>query len=213
MDRMKLTSTEARTRVKNFINERYRAVATSCGLTSVRWGYGTIITVAESIDYPVTGIIHPVQAWLAVGNSADKILRQITSLEFLELDPAQEKHGEPQAWSHHRSNAATATVRLWPIPDDEYSVGVGGIMSGTDMSADGDVPVLPEDFHDALIFGALSDELMEKEKPQLADAMEAKFKERVRELRYFVNRTAYLEMRQGEHDYWWWGYWWGTYRG
>lgn len=209
MDRMKLSSTDARTRIKNHLNERYRAVATSCGLTSVRYGTVSLNTVDGTIDYDVTGIIHPISVLYPAGN---RVVIPKTPEFFRGLDPGGEQEGDPKFWALLMSKAAVASIRLHPEPDAVYALSISGIVPGTDMSANGDVPVLPEDFHDVLIFGACADELVKLEKLPLADAMEQKYEKRLRELRYFVSRAAYLDMRQNDESNWWFGPWFYNYR-
>jgi hypothetical protein len=210
MDRLKLTSPDSRSRIKDFLNERYRAVATSCGLSSVRFGTVSQATVAGTVSYAVAGLVHPITVTYPAGN---RVLIEKTQDFIRNLDPDASVEGAPQYFVISRHNATTVTLSIWPKPDDAYDLTIDGIVTGTDMSADGDIPALPEDFHDTLVFGATADELMKLEKAGLAQGMEGKFKDRLGELRYFCSVRSYLTIKQGEDGQWWWGFWWGTYRG
>lgn len=210
MDRLKLSSTDARDRVKNHINERYRAVATSCGMIAVRFGTVTLNTVNGTKTYSPATLIHPITIAYPGGN---RVLTEISQDQMRQLDPDENMTGEPFHYVVQKYNVDTVTLRIWPTPNAAYALTIDGILTGTDLSADGDKPALPEDFHDVLLFGALGDELMKLEKINLAESFERKFQTRLGELRYFIAKTAYLPQRQGDNALWWWGFWFGTYHG
>lgn len=208
MARLKLTSAEADTRVGSYLNERYRSVATSIGLTPVRWGSTTFPTVASTKSYSPSTVIHALSLQIPAEN---RLLVEQTMDFIRTIDPDDSQEGVPQYYVRTNYGATTTTLRLWPTPDAAYTVNVDGILAGTDMTAAGDIPVMPEDFHDALIFGAVADELLKLDKDALSASFEKRFEKRVRDLRYFIAKTAYLNLRQGENGNWWWGHWYGNY--
>lgn len=212
MGRLNLTSAEARTRIKTFINERYRKLQTSVGLGRVRFTSSTLTTGAGTYTYSPANLLKPITLYYAAGN---RVLAQKTMDEIRMMDPDSSMTGEPEAWVLQQFGSVSCTIYIWPKPAGSYVVGYDGIVVGTDLSANGDVPVIPEDFHDALEFAATADELMKMEKPKLADAMEAKAERRERELRYFIAKSTYLGLQQGSASelFWWWGPWWWGYPG
>ena len=205
MGRLNLTSAEARTRIKTFINERYRKLQTSVSMGRVRFGTGTFATAAGTFTYTPSSLVKPITLYYTAGN---RVLAQKSMDEVRLMDPDASQTGEPEAWVLQKFTATGCTIYVWPKPDAIYTIGYDGIVSGTEMSADGDVPVFPEDFHDQLEFAATADELMKMEKPVLADKMELKAENRMRELRYFMAKSSYLNLQQGSGaDTWWWGPW------
>jgi len=209
MARTNLTTTEARTRIKEFLNERYRALQTSVGLGQVRFGSGTFPTVAGTYTYSPTNLIKPLTLFIAAQNW---VIDERTMDQIRLMDPNLASTGTPRFFAVQNYGASTVTLYLWPKPDAIYTINYDGIVRGTAMVADGDIPVFPEDFHDILIFGAIADELMKMEKYDKSERMEKRMRERTGELRYFLAKSAYLGQQQGWGD-WWWGPWWGSYRG
>lgn len=209
--RVKQTSADSTTRIGQYVNERYRAVQTGVGLGAVRFGTVSLTTVAGTTDYSPATLIHPMTVTYAGGN---RVLIEKTKDFFRNLDPAGTRTGSPQYYATKKFNAATVTIELFPIPDGppDYTLAIDGILTGADLTTN-DVPVLPEDFHDLLVFGATADELLKLEKPDQSDRMEKRFRDRLSELRYFVAKTAYLDFKQGEAGNWWWGPWYHNYSG
>lgn len=210
MDRLNLTSTEARTRIKAFINARYRKLATSCSLGRVRFGTVSFATVAGTFTYSPATLAKPLTISYAGGN---RILEQRTMDEIRLNDPDSSTTGAPQTFCLQKFGATTCTLYIWPKPDAIYTLSADGILVGTELAADGDIPVFPEDFHDILVFGGCADELMKMEKPSLSEKMELQTAARSRDLRYYMAKTTYLNLQQGEQGFWWYGPWFGSYRG
>jgi len=93
----------------------------------------------------------------------------------------------------------SVTLLLWPQPDGVAALQADVIANGTDMSADGDEPAFPADFHDALTRGALADGYIKIDKMPLAEREERKFELRVSELRYFLVKSAHLRRHQQDN--------------
>lgn len=45
-------------------------------------------------------------------------------------------------------------IHLWPTPDRQYSILIDYIYKPPDLVADGDIPAIPSQYHDVLVFGA-----------------------------------------------------------
>ena len=82
-----------------------------------------------------------------------------------------------------------------PVPSGVETLSADGLASSATLSGS-DVPAFAADFHDALIFGALADENEKLEKPSLSAANEARYAERVNDLKYFIATSAYLVRQQ-----------------
>jgi hypothetical protein len=209
LSRLNLTTTAARTRVKNAVNERNRRLATSCSLSRVRRGTVSINTVADTATITSTGVVKVFGIMIPTSN---RILTERSIGEMRQLDPAETTTGEPYIYGVQRDNAASQTIQLFPIPDDIYALDIDGLLTGTDMSADGDIPAFPEDFHDALIFGALADEYGHAGDTVESERYEQKYEQRLRDLRYYLRVSGFLAKRQNSKaDTAWWapatGFW------
>lgn len=216
MGRLNLSSTEARSRIKNFLNERYRRLQTSINLGKVRRSTMTFPTVNGTYTYSPTNVIKVFTMAYPAGN---RVLAEQTLDQLRVIDPDNSQTGPPRAYAVTQYTAIGLQVYIWPKPDAAYTIQLDGLLKGTDLSLDADVPAFPEDFHDILEFGATADELEKMEKPDQAAGFEDRAERRSRDLRYFMSKSAYLYSQQTDMDlatFWWTGpyggYWgWGGY--
>lgn len=212
MDRLNLSSDEARTRLSAFLNERARNVQTSCNLGRVRRGELTVTATASNLNVILTstpaGAEDPIVCIKPFTiRRADRLspLTERTQDQLLtaSVDP---RSGQPDAYAVVRYGAVDCEIQLDRAPSTDLDLEVEGLLLGTDLVADSDVPAFPEDFHDVLVFGALADEYDHFDKPDLAAKQDAKFDRRVRELRYFIQKSIYLARVQnnGRGPAFWW---------
>lgn len=195
MERMRLTTATARARIKNRINERMRAAQTSVGLQKTRRGTVSVNTVSGTATIASTGMSHVFTVAIPLKN----IVLIERTMDYLRLiDPSNTSSGQPIEYAVEKTGATTATLRLYPIPNAIYAVQLDGLLVGTDMSGDSDVPGIPEDFHDILIDGASADEYgdMEDQQAKVAEC-EERYRTRLRELRMFLAKSAWLPRQQG----------------
>lgn len=202
MARVNRTSTEARTRIMSFLNERVRALQSSAGLARTRGGTVTLATVSGNNTLTTTGLVKITTASIPAQNV---ILGEVSFDTIRAADPAFTLTGVPRQFAVKTHGATSLGLILYPKPDAIYSVQLDGLLVGSDMSNDSDIPGLPDDFHDAIELGALSDEYAHDEKTDMALHFDARFKERTRELRYFMAKSAYLTRRQNDRSVmpWW----------
>jgi hypothetical protein len=202
MARTNLTTTAARDRIKAYVNERLRRVATSTNVGRVRFGSVSINTVANVNTITSTGLVKIVTASIPAEN---QILDERTTDQLRSYDTDVSQNGVPRFFAVKAVNATTLTVQLYPEPDAIYAVVLEGILTGTDLSADADVPGLPEDFHDVLIFGALADELPHLQRTDEAAYYEDKFEKRLSDLKYYLAKSAYLRRVETGNvfSHWW----------
>lgn len=201
MARLNLTSTTARTRIKEFINERLRRVATSTNVGRVRWGSVSINTVANVNTITTTGLVRAFAVSIPARN---RTLEERTTDQLREYDADVSQNGVPRFFAVRKVNATTVELQLFPKPDAVYAVVIEGVLTGTDLSANGDVPGLPEDFHDILIFGALADELPHLQRSDEALEFERRFEKRLSELRYYIACRRYARVDEGDPLSNWW---------
>jgi hypothetical protein len=191
-----LTSTDARTRVKEFINERYRRVRSSIGLGSTRWSTTTKALVAGTNEYVISSVAK-------IGTIYDptnkKTLREIPMASIRLMDPGlQQTSASPDFYAIESVGATSVTVFIWPTPTATQTLNLDVLALVTDLAADADVPAFPEDFHDILIFGTLADEYQHAEKVQLELKEELKFERRLSALRYYIAKSKWMAHRQGQ---------------
>lgn len=194
MDRLGLSSDESRARIRRFINQRLRRLVTSLGLGRLRLSVVSFATVNGTKTYTPSTLIKPYTIRYAAGN---KVLEEMSLDQMRLLDPDESRTGAPEGYAVQSYGATSVTLRLFPIPDAAYTLSVDGLVTGTDLAADADVPAIPEDFHDCLIFGAEADELEKMEKYKMAAKKEAAYEQRKRELRFFLAKSAYLGLQAG----------------
>jgi hypothetical protein len=194
MARLNLSSAEARTNVKKWLNQKYRRLVTGVGLGRVRRSTLTFVTVSTTQTYTPATLIKPFTVSYVAGNL---VLDEKSEEEVRAMDPALQQTGSPRRYVVQKYLAAGVTLRIHPTPDAVYTITVDGLIAGTEMSADADVPAFPEDFHDLLVFGAMEEALIKLEKPALAAKAREDAKIRTSDLRYFLAKSGYLHKVQG----------------
>jgi hypothetical protein len=193
MARHNLTTTEARTRIKQYINERTRHVQTSTNIRRVRRGTVSIPTVIAAPTLVATGVARVLAVSTALDN---RVLEERTLVQLRLMDPNLSRVGDPQYYAVNVVGATAPTLRFQPIPNRVLTLTIDGMLLGTEMTADGDIPGFPEDFHNALIFGASADEYDHQEKADLLMVQEQKFERRLSDLKYWMATSAFLEQGQ-----------------
>jgi len=205
MDRLNLTSDTARTRIGVFCNERYKVVTSSIGLITSRRVTSTLIVdptdTATFPDLPNLTIgfmekINRIAIIAPMGASTGvQVLRQLT---FDEISAYPTMNAVPRAWAPYRMGSGEVQIILDGVTTDTtFTLNIEGYDLAETLEDDA-VPFIPTDFHDILIEGAKSDELLKMEKPSLAAIAEQKFQSRLSDLRMFIAKSAYLDIAQGK---------------
>jgi hypothetical protein len=210
MDRLNLTSQDARDRIKDFINERNRNVCTSVNLGRVRRTTITSVTTSGVRTLVPSGIIKPLTITIPAQR---RVLDERTSDQLRNLDAGEDFTGIPELYAISKYALASFELELSPTPDGAYDLTIDGIARGVDLSDDADEPGFPEDFHDILVFGTLADEfdhIGDEQHIVQAERQEKKFQKRLGELRLWIQKTIYLRRGQNVfNDPWEW-YFFGT---
>jgi hypothetical protein len=170
------------------------------GLLKTRWGTVSVNTVSGTVTSATTGLLKVNTVTIPLQN---RVLEERTMAYIRMMDPANSASGAPLLYAVEKIGATTSTLHFYPKPDAIYAVQIDGLLVGTDLTADADVPGIPEDFHDILIDGVLADEYGDMEDQQASMVKsENAYTLRLRELRYFISKSAWLSRRQGgESDY------------
>lgn len=199
--RLNLTSDEATTRIGELVNRRYRKVTTSIGLQTSRR-----VVIELTVDPTDPGSILPdleiegIEKVLAIRIVSDsggiRVLRHLTYDEIKAIPTRT----SPFAFAVKLMEAGQVTITLDGYNTaNEFELMVEGYISASTLSGTS-VPNFPEDFHDVLVEGVMSDELRKMEKPQLAAMAEVNYREILSDLRMFIAKSAYMDMYQGKSE-------------
>ncbi len=201
LDRLNLSSDEARDRIKTFINDRLRELQTSCNLGRIRRGTVYFLTTPSGSTTALTSVV---KVFTITPSGSTPPLVEKTPNFFRRRTVS---YGQPALYAVPSFEYNGCTLEWSPVPDAAYPMQVEGLLPGTDLVEDDDVPAMPKDFTDALVFGCLADEYNHFDKADIAATWEAKYEKRKRDLRYFIQRSRYLTRVQGsrssETDFWW----------
>lgn len=193
MDALNLSSTDARTRVKSHLNLRLREVQSSCNLAKTRRGLRTVTTASGSGTAVASGVSK------VFGLYDDTVLKrplqEISLNELFARATSDARVDTPTVYAVDLHTADDILLRFHPTPNAALALDADVLLEGTDLSADGDEPAIPDDFHDILIHGAIASEYAKKEQMRAAQMYEAKFEKRLKELRYFLVKSAYLTLK------------------
>jgi hypothetical protein len=170
------------------------------------------VTGASTFTVPVNVTVGSSAGTFTLGDGAIRVLRP---LMYDELVNRPTGTGLPRAFAVKSMFSGYSVLTLDAYPDDDlFSLKIEGytvtpILDGTAE------PLLPGDFHDILVEGAISDELRKMEKPQLAAIAEAEYEKRLSDLRMFIAKHMYLDVFQGKtnNQPFWLRSWYSNYYG
>lgn len=185
-------SSDARTRVKRFINEGYRLLLADAGMSRARDNTTTITLVAGTAEYTVTA--SKVRFIRDVTN--DLKLMEVSLSAIRSMDPGDDSSGNPSHYAIRQTAASTVKVRLYPIPSAAGTLNVDVVSAVTDLSADADVPVFASEFHPILSIYARMCEYEKMDDTRRRDA-EREYATLVRQLRFYLRKSDTRTVTQG----------------
>ena len=201
MDRLNLTSQEARDRVGKRVNRRYRQVTSGIGLQTSRRVVMSVTfdpSDTDSVlpDIVITGMEKVNKVSRTVGN----VLRVLDEGSYDEVSNTVTTTVRrlPYMWATKRMGSGTVTLTLDAYPETEFTLQFEGYDVAEELADDAE-PYLPTDFHDILIEGAMLDELRKMEKGDLAGIAKTEYDQRLGELRLFIAKTSYKDQYQGKN--------------
>lgn len=191
-DRLNLTSTQALARIGRSINEGYKKVVSSCGMiTSVRSIATALTTVGNQ------SVVFSAEKVLSVFNPAFTPPMTLNEQTFDYLRNQILSTDPPTDYAIQQMGGSTVTIFLNVVPASVYALNADTEKNNLTLQGSM-VPVFAEDFHDLLVYGGMAIELRKMEKYDLAKENDAIFKERVSDLRFFIAKSAYLDIYQGK---------------
>jgi len=152
------TTSDARTRVKEAINDWHRRLLTKPGFSRLlRDRQMTLTSVASTHTYSFGASVQRINGLTDTTNDEPLLRRDLGWLR--RVDPGLDQTGIPTAYVFLGKNTSgNLQVQLWPTPQSAASYIVDYTAQLQELSADADEPLLPEDFHHMLAIGAQHDE-------------------------------------------------------
>ena len=151
-------STEPRTRVKDAINDWHRRILTKPQFARLlRDRQLTLTSVASTSTYTFASNVKRLNGITDTTNDIPLKRRDLGWLR--RQDPGLDISGQPVAYVDlGQSSSGLIQVQFWPTPSTAYAYLVDYTAQYTNMTADTEEPLLPEDFHHVLALGAQADE-------------------------------------------------------
>jgi hypothetical protein len=191
MARCNLTSSDATTRVGQAVNRHYRRITSLLGMEVVRFtGVNVAMTVAQAtVTVPA---VEKIDRVFLVQASETQLLPEV-SLHTIRTMPRGT--GAPTAWAMSDVAAGSVTIQTDTLAQQAWPLLVDGWGTLTDLSGSQE-PAFPASFHDILTWFVMSEELLRKEKGQLATAYESKADALLNDLRFHLADTHTRTLRQ-----------------
>lgn len=207
MQRLNLTSDDAETRIGVFINQKYKEVTTSIGLiTSRRVTSSITVDPTDTVTFPdlpqlTIGFMEKVNRIYRTTDATGTVgVNVLPQLSVDELTAYPTLNGLPRNWAVYRMGAGEVTIVLDGVPTTStFVLNIEGYDLAETLADDAE-PFIPTDFHDILIEGAKTEELLKMEKANLASIAEAKFTSRLSDLKMFIAKSAFQDIAQGKNN-------------
>lgn len=193
--RLNLSSAEAYTRLGSYINQRYRRLTSSLGLSTSRRSTVTVNTVAGTDT--ITFTLEKLELVYTVASGKRRVLGEIPYEEYLDRSVTQPLSGTPVEYAVKSITPSSVIVALYPTPDAIVAMKADGLANASTLT-DSDTPNIPTDFQDALVLGAMSDELFKMEKYALAKDFQTQYEQRASDLRLFLAKSAYVSLAEAD---------------
>ena len=186
---------EVAARVKDFLNERYHQVLSAPGMRRIREVQGETFTTTANVPSvalaPSPKVARVLRVYEAT-NDWSLSPRTLAWYRQVEPDPTATT-GTPEVWvpvTEQTSGLVTLTLYLWPTPDSALTYSYDYEAVTDDLSANGDVPAIPVDFHDVLVVGAQASEYEYRDQMDRMTVALRSFERRKRELRVYLNQHS-----------------------
>lgn len=176
-------ATDTATQQTEAINSVYRELT---GMRRWSWleaqSTGKTTTVGQSYvtnlnlggELPNFGVVDAIRLSI---NDDNYNLDYLPPQELRDLLHVDEATGVPEFWTYFNSR-----FTFYPIPDQVYTLTIDYIKDPDDLSADGDVPILPITHHDILVWGAIKEMAFRQRDWNAFNAANGEFTERLNRL-------------------------------
>lgn len=187
-----LTSADADTRVGTAINRHYRRITSTLGLDVTRFVTRSTTTTNGVATVSFTEIEKIDRVIDATDSNA---IRLLTEVSIHDIRSSQPGTGDPVRYAIQAVDADAITIRLDTLPQTSYSLQADGWTTLSDLSGVQE-PVIPESFHDILIWAVIAEEMLKKEKLQLSSMFSQKADELLKDLRFHLADSPTKDTRQ-----------------
>lgn len=196
-DRTKVKTEDGLRRIGEEINLKYREVVSSIGINTTSRTTATATTTIgnRTLVFGTTAL--PVEKIIAVYDATVTPARVLDEASFDALRNTVAGTDPPQYYAIQIMGDHTVSIFLSSVPATAYVLTADVYANQTSLSGTM-TPTFPEDFHDMLVDGAVAIELEIAEKYQAAQRLDTKFLTRLADLRYYIAKSAYRDVQQGQ---------------
>lgn len=190
---LNLTSTEATARVGRAVNAWHRRVTSSIGMNMTR---RTSVTQACTAGVQ-TVTFEGLTSLERVRDASSGSVRVLDEVLYDELRRETPGTADPRRFAIKSKDDSSVTIYLDAVPQDTRELVADGLGNASTLSGS-QTPVFPEDFHDILVLGALSDEYRKMDKRAPAKDTLDEAERRMGELRMYLAKSEALRIRQND---------------
>lgn len=196
MERLNLTSQEARERIGRRVNAKYKIVTSSINLVTSRRVELEVVVNSASLgsilpDLVVTGV----EKIIRIANEGSST--PLDHVSFGEIKSRAVGSAKPTAYADKRMGSGEVTITLNSYTTAPFDLEIEGYEIA-DKLADDAEPSFSSDYHDVLSEGVMEDELRKMEKPQLAELANRTYLQRLSDLKMFIAKSGYQDIEQGK---------------
>jgi hypothetical protein len=174
-------------RLLAFLNESYREVLSRPGMERLRRSTTTFASVDGTATYTITSAARVNRVW---EDTNDLRLQEMSIDAYRALEPdTTNNKGTPSHFIWMGVTAVSSTLlALWPTPSSAITYTAEILSVITDLANDSNSPLLPLDFHDVLIYGAVAREY-EKNSDERLVVAQKRYDRRIKDLQYWLAET------------------------
>lgn len=173
------------------INRHYRRLASLPGLQHLRDSTTTFPSVVGQAKYQIASVAKINRIYDPLNR---RLLAPMSMAQYRAIAPETQTDNEGTplfwVWQNQTGGAApTYDFFLYQTPSAvlTYTADITSVL--VPLAADGDIPILPVDFHDLLFLGPLVDEYRHLDDSRLTVA-QGQYKEREGQFKYWMHETA-----------------------
>lgn len=189
-------SDDAKTRIGESVNWRYREIASSLSIPTIARTTVTAAITIGSRDLVVGSAAFPAEKVISLYDATVTPVRVLYESTYETLRNSVDTGNTCDEWAVKLMGARTVTLFLSGTPTSAFTYTADVLANRVALSGS-DSPAYSEDFHDILVDMAMADELEYDEKPTLADRKLKQADRRMGELRMYIASSAYKDLVQG----------------
>lgn len=190
-DLCNLRSDEADARVTRSVIQHYKQITSELGMDATRFVSRTA-TMVVGVKTVTFSNIERIDRLLDTTSG----VREVTPVSLNSLRTKAPGTGQPEEWAPQSTTATTVTILTDTAPQTAYTLTADGAASLSDPDMN-DEPVFAESYHNILVWKVVSEELLKKEKTDLADTYETKAVTLQQKLVFQFADSPGTVMRQG----------------